>query len=69
MHIVDDENRLNIEFKSTKKIIKCCIDKTKKDEPFEKFVIKKDFVGFEFTYTKWYIRAGVYRNLSNDGRF
>ena len=38
---------LNIETKFTKKITKSCIDKTKKDELCEKFVIKKDFVGFD----------------------
>jgi len=38
---------LNIETKFTKKIVNSCIDKIKKDEPIKKFVIKKDFVGFE----------------------
>jgi len=60
---------LNIEIKSTNKTPKCCIDKIKKDELCEKFVVKKDFVGFVFSYMKWCIRADVYRNLSNGGRF
>jgi len=38
---------LNIEIKINKKIVNSCIIKTKKDEPIEKFVVKKDFIGFE----------------------